>query len=109
MSRASLSFQPSADFEAVHLGQEAVHLGHHHVQQDEVRRPLPGFLQGLLAVIGFDNFIAVHFQRITQQHAVGFVVVHDQHESARAQGAGGGGFILDQGFSLHIGRGFEVR
>ena len=100
--RAGVFFQPPADFEAVHAG-------HHHVQQDDVGRPLFDFLQGLFAVLGFDNFIAVRFQRITQQRAVCFVVVHDQHESATAQGAGGGGFIRDQGFSLHIGRRPVVR
>ena len=80
VGRAGVFLKPPADFEAVHAG-------HHHVQQDDVGRPLFDFLQGLLAVLGFDNFIAVRLQRIAQQCAVCFIVVHDQHETAAAQGA----------------------
>ena len=38
----------------------------------------------LHAVLGLGNFIAARFQRVAQQSAVLFFVVHDQHESARS-------------------------
>jgi hypothetical protein len=59
---------------------EAVHLRHHQVEQNDVRRTPGNFLQRLHSVFGFLNFVAARFQRVTQQSAVLFFVIHDQYE-----------------------------
>ncbi len=103
MGGEGIFLQPAADFETVHAG-------HHHIEQDDVGRPLRDLLQGLFAVLGFDDFIAVRPQRVSQQHAVGFLIIHHQHESVMARDmGGGGGWFAVQGFSLHIRRWRAVR
>ena len=64
---------------------EAVHLRHHQVEQNDIRRTAGDFLQRLHAVFGFGNFIAARFQGVAQQRAVLFFVVHDQHETVRSR------------------------
>ena len=69
----------------------AVHAGHDHVQQDEVRRGVAcGQAQGVLAVFGEHDGI-VPAQAFAQNAQVFRRIVHDQH----AAGNGGGGEAHD--------------
>ena len=59
-------------------GREAIHLGHHDIQQHQVRRLGPHLLKGLLPVAGADGLVVQVIQLLFQVvHVVGFIV-HDQ-------------------------------
>ena len=56
----------------------AVHVGHQHVEQDQVGQMLRGFFQRLFTVFG-QNHLTICFQQIAQHLAVECVIIHDEH------------------------------
>ena len=61
---------------------EAVHAGHHGVEQHDVGQGLRGALQGGLAVGGHQHGVARFVERVVQHRQVVGHVVHDQHHVA---------------------------
>ena len=81
---------------------EPVHLRHHQIEQNDVRRAARNFLQSVHSVFRLIHFVAPRFQLVSQQGAVVFFVIHDQHESVRPRcpcGANGSDIF---GFTLHV-------
>jgi hypothetical protein len=58
---------------------DAVHLGHHDVEQDQVRLPFAGERQAFLAVAGRVDLVAVDRKPGFEDVAVGRVVVDDEN------------------------------
>ena len=58
---------------------EAVHLGHHHIQQHHIRLELVEFLKALFAVVGGRDLIALLGQVEPQQLADVGIVVHNEY------------------------------
>jgi hypothetical protein len=58
---------------------DAVHVGHHHVEQDQVRLLLLDVIERLEAVVGGDNPDALTFQFALQELDVDGLVIDDQN------------------------------
>ena len=56
---------------------EAVHAGHHHIEEHRIRRFLNDQMQSLKAIFGFTDLITMGFQRVAQEGAIDLVVVDD--------------------------------
>jgi len=69
--RGRLAFQDFADGQAVEIGQQDV-------EQDQVRLQLPRLAQGVDAVVGHDQVIAVTRELVLQQLDEVILVIHDE-------------------------------
>ena len=62
---------------------EAVHLRHHHVEEDEVERLRRQHLERAHAAVGGEHAVAEALEPALEDVAVVGVVVHDQHRGPR--------------------------
>src|SRR5439155_21103073 len=63
-------------------GRKAVHLGHQHVEQDDIRSHPDKSGQSLRPILSLFHGEAGLFQRLTYQQAHGDIVISDQHDRA---------------------------